>query len=294
MEKYQSIFLIITFICYLAASICYGWQTLFTRKIRNSLTTAAVGEGYGWTNGNNDLHLGSYLTRIGFLANTASLVIRYLHTGHPPLGNMYEFLLFFIWGIVLIYIIVEYKYKLQNIGIFALPMVFILTAWLILMDSSPKELMPALRSKWLYFHVFTAVVSYGAFAVSFIIGLVYLLKDNYLKKGKSSQLLDSLPEINFLEELTYKLIVVGMPFLTLVIITGAIWAEMSWGTYWSWDPKETWSLITWFIYAGYLHTRLIKNWKGKKSIILVVIGFLAVLFTFAGVNILLPGLHSYA
>ncbi|KJS82186.1 MAG: hypothetical protein JM58_15390 [Peptococcaceae bacterium BICA1-8] len=236
----------------------------------------------------------TYLTLLGLLANSFSLIFRYTRTGHPPLGNMFEFLLFFIWGIALTYLVIEFKYNLKQIGMFALPLIFALNSWLITMDTSLNPLMPALRSNWLYFHVFTAVVSYGAFAISFVIGLMYLIKDRFLIRNLYSNFVHALPELDSLEELSYKLILVGMPFLTLVIITGAIWAEMAWGTYWSWDPKETWSLITWFIYAAYLHTRFTKNLKGRLSIALVVIGFLAVLFTFAGVNILLPGLHSYA
>jgi cytochrome c-type biogenesis protein CcsB len=114
------------------------------------------------------------------------------------------------------------------------------------------------------------------------------------KESASLKLSANLPGLEALDELTYKIIGLGMPFLTLCIVTGAFWAEKAWGSYWSWDPKETWSLITWLIYAGYLHVRLIGNWRGKKAIYLAIAGFLAVIFTFLGVNLLLPGLHSYA
>jgi len=286
--------LLVGLISYLIASVFYAGQLVQVGQSTAVSVSADTGGQVTFTNKTGLGNFATYLTIIGFLANTSTLIIRYIRSGHPPLGNMYEFLVFFIWGIVLMYLIVEFKYNLKQIGIFALPLVFGLMAWAILMDRNLQPLMPALRSNWLYFHVFTAVLSYGAFAVSFVIGIMYLIKDWALKEKLSNQFVSSIPELDFLEELAYKLILVGMPFLTLVIVTGAIWAEIAWSTYWSWDPKETWSLITWFIYAGYLHARLLANWRGKRSILLVVIGFLAVLFTFAGVNLLLPGLHSYA
>jgi cytochrome c-type biogenesis protein CcsB len=151
-----------------------------------------------------------------------------------------------------------------------------------------------LKSHWLTFHVVTAIFSYGAFAVSFGLGLMYLLKTYFGENSNITGLVSRFPDANFLDELAYKLITFGFSFLTLVIVTGAIWANYAWGTYWSWDPKETWSLITWIIYAGYLHARLMYDWKGKRAAWLAVLGFTSVLFTFFGVNYLLPGLHSYA
>ena len=167
-------------------------------------------------------------------------------------------------------------------------MAFSMTLWLLMIEKGSKPLMPALRSNWLYFHVFTAIMAYGAFAVSFALAILYLIKE-----GTSGRMAGNLPPLEVLDELTYKIIMAGMPFLTLCIVTGAVWAEYAWGRYWSWDPKETWSLITWFVYAVYLHARFVANWKGKKAIYLALGGFLAVLFTFFGVNLLLPGLHSY-
>ena len=151
---------------------------------------------------------------------------------------------------------------------------------------------PALKSYWLVFHVITAILAYGAFAVSFGLGLMYILKTYYEENVLKVEL--RLPPAMVLDELSYKIIIFGFSFLTLVIITGAIWANYAWGTYWSWDPKETWSLITWIIYAGYLHARLMLEWRGKRAAWLAILGFVAILFTFFGVNYLLPGLHSYA
>lgn len=284
MEKIELISLLLTLLWYVLAVFFLLAAAIFSRKSSPS----QKGE-----KGPCLSRLGTWSIVAGFLFNSAALIIRYYRTGHPPMGNMYEFLLLFVWGIILVYLIVEFKYQVKQIGIFALPLAIALIFWLITMDKGSVPLMPALRSDWLYFHVFTAVVSYGAFAIAFVLGIMYLLKEKTIDNGIQSDCLTFLPQLGFLDELSYKLIVIGMSFLTLVIVTGAIWAESAWGTYWSWDPKETWSLITWFIYAGYLHARFLKEWRGKRSVMISVLGFLAVMFTFAGVNLVLPGLHSY-
>ncbi len=224
----------------------------------------------------------------GFLGITGALVVYTIGVGRVPLASMFEFGLFFLWSIVGIHLWIESKYKLKQLGFIVLPMAFAFVLWLLMIEKGSRPLMPALRSNWLYFHVFTAIMAYGAFAVSFAVALLYLIKD-----GAGGSIAKNLPELETLDNLTYKIIIAGMPFLTLCIVTGAVWAEYAWGTYWSWDPKETWSLITWFIYAAYLHARFVANWKGKKAVYLALGGFLAVLFTFFGVNLLLPGLHSY-
>lgn len=141
------------------------------------------------------------------------------------------------------------------------------------------------------------MVAYGGFAVAFGLGIMYLIKVRHKGgslKVEQSSWLDRLPNENILDDIAYKMIGFAFPMLTLCIITGAIWANYAWGTYWSWDPKETWSLITWLVYAAYLHARLMYGWKGKRAAWMAILGFLAVLFTFFGVNYFLPGLHSYA
>jgi cytochrome c-type biogenesis protein CcsB len=154
-------------------------------------------------------------------------------------------------------------------------------------DSGIKPLIPALQSNWLTVHVMTCFLSYAIFAFSFVVSILYLVKKD---GGKNPGVL---PSRETLDDLTYRGILVGMPLLTIGIITGSAWAHYAWGSYWSWDPKETWSLITWIIYAIFLHLRLVKGWRGKKAAALSVVGFAAVLFTFLGVNFIISGLHSY-
>ncbi|MDR3599733.1 MAG: c-type cytochrome biogenesis protein CcsB [Desulfosporosinus sp.] len=245
--------------------------------------------------------LATYLTILAVLVNTAAIILRMITSGHPPLSNGYEFLLTFCLGIMAVYLFAEFRYKLRSLGAFVMPIPCLLLMFII-MSMGPEERIaqavpPALKSQWLTFHVITAMFAYGAFAVSFGLGIMYLLKasqeDNQNKLSPQG-IVARFPSLEILDELAYKVVGFAFPLLTLCIITGAIWANYAWGTYWSWDPKETWSLITWIIYAGYLHARLMYGWKGRRAAWLAVFGFAAVLFTFFGVNYFLPGLHSYA
>ena len=256
-----------------------------------------------WLGSKNEFvgRLATFVTIIALIANTFAIILRMITSGHPPLSNGYEFLLTFVGGILAVYLFAEFRYKLRALGAFVMPIPFLLLMFII-MSMGPEERIaqavpPALKSQWLTFHVVTAMFSYGAFAVSFGLGIMYLLKfskENNGKKSSSQGIVSRFPPLDVLDELAYKVVGFAFPLLTLCIITGAIWANYAWGTYWSWDPKETWSLITWIIYAGYLHARLMYGWKGKRAAWLAVFGFAAVLFTFFGVNYLLPGLHSYA
>ena len=240
----------------------------------------------------------SLLLVTGLIIHSAGLVRRWQEThltgyGYIPLSNMYESLVFFSWTIVLIYLILEFKYRQKVIGICITPLAFLTIALTSIIPTiNPKitPLMPALQSNWLTIHVTTCFFGYAAFAVSFGISILYLI----LEKRGSDRERTWLPSLQILDEINYKSIVIGFPMLTLGIITGAAWANYAWGSYWSWDPKETWSLITWFIYAAFLHARITRDWKGRKSAFLSIIGFVAVLFTYFGVNYLLAGLHSYA
>jgi cytochrome c-type biogenesis protein CcsB len=154
-----------------------------------------------------------------------------------------------------------------------------------------QPLVPALKSNWLIAHVITCFFGYAAFAVAFGISLMYLFKQ-WDTQGKN-RLLAYFPKSKVLDELNYQMVMFGFLFLSVGIITGSVWANSAWGSYWSWDPKETWSLITWFIYATLLHARMTRGWYGKRIAYLSIIGFMAVIFTYFGVNFLLSGLHSY-
>ncbi|MDD5286835.1 MAG: c-type cytochrome biogenesis protein CcsB, partial [Desulfuromonadaceae bacterium] len=217
--------------------------------------------------------------------------------GHAPLSNLYESVVFFSWTIVLIYLLLDIKYRYRIIGAFVMPFALLGMAWAQLgMKSGIEPLVPALQSNWLVYHVITCFLGYAAFAVACGVSIMYLIKAGSEDSGNDqagSGLFSTFPPIRVLDDLNYRAIMIGFPLLTLGIITGAIWANYAWGTYWSWDPKETWSLIVWFVYAAFLHARITKGWVGKRAAWLSIIGFAATIFCYLGVNLVLSGLHSY-
>lgn len=240
------------------------------------------------------------VTILGLIVHTAALVTRTVASyqkgiGQPPFANLYSSMVFFSWAIILTYLILEFKFKQKAIGAFVTPIAFILLAFTTLLSDQIEPLVPALQSNWLLSHVVTCFFGYAAFAVACGISIMYLVRTHYEDRGMGDiGILQILPSSDLLDELAYKAVVIGFPFLTIGIITGAAWANYAWGSYWSWDPKETWSLITWFVYAAFLHARFAAGWKGKRTAVLSIIGFLFVLFTYLGVSYLLSGLHSYA
>jgi cytochrome c-type biogenesis protein CcsB len=240
----------------------------------------------------------TYVTFSGLAGNTAGIIMRWVESyqmgfGHAPLSNLYESLVFFAWTIALIYLFIEFRYKNRVIGAFSAPLAFLTMAYASLspnISDRIQPLIPALKSNWLIAHVITCFIGYGAFAVAFGVSIMYLLKSNQDKEERG--LIGRFPSTAVLDELTHQLGMFGFLFLSAGIITGAVWANSAWGRYWGWDPKETWSLITWFIYAALLHARMMRGWRGRRIAWLSIVGFGAVLFTYFGVN-LLPGLHSY-
>ncbi len=234
--------------------------------------------------------LGIISTIGGFIIHSTAIVLRVIESGRLPFSNQYEFATSFTWGIVLCFIVIHFTYKYTATGAFVMPVAFIVMGYASVLPKDIKPLMPALQSGWLYIHVGTAVLSYGAFAVAAGLSVMYLVTESRKKKETN---LSSLPDSEVCDYLSYRVIAFGYIMLTLVIVTGAIWAKAAWARYWGWDPKETWSLITWLIYSVYLHLRLNRGWKGKPAALFAIIGFICVIFTFIGVNILIPGIHSY-
>jgi len=243
------------------------------------------------------------ITIFALTVHTVALGMRWYESyqlgyGHIPLSNLYESLMSLAWTTVLIFLIIEFRYKSKALGIFIFPLVSIAMAYASLSPNIHDEiepLIPALQSNWLTYHVLTCFLSYSAFAISFGSSITYLLKVRKSAKNAPAQKEsdEMLPSMESLDEIIYKTVAIGFLLLSIGIITGAVWANYAWGSYWSWDPKETWSLITWFVYAAFIHARLTRGWRGRRTAILSIVGFAAVLFTFLGVNFLLSGLHSY-
>ncbi len=408
----NSVLFSIATLAYLAAMVLYISYLAFRK---NSVGLAAT-----------------IVTIFGFIVQTAALLLRWYESyqmdiGRVPLSNLYESLVFFTWSTVLIYLVVEWKYKTKAFGAFVMPVAFLALAFINVagISSDITPLVPALKSNWLFYHVLVSFLGYAAFGVAFAISMVYLLMDTEEKGPKSNLWLGAaatvvlavvgyfmaslgermktafwmglgvlilawfiylivagaknkpqvylfwsfcvtlavsllvamgidfvylvtfqhlaagesfkkhmfeatflnsnvavagiswvavlavfyfiwskgtglrnllsqyIPAQAQLDDVTYRMIAIGWPLLTGGIITGAVWANSAWGTYWSWDPKETWSLITWFVYAIYLHSRYVRGWKGTQMAVISSVGFLAVIFTYLGVNLVLSGLHSY-
>jgi cytochrome c-type biogenesis protein CcsB len=244
--------------------------------------------------------LATVVTSLGLLGHTTAIILRWIESyqlgiGHAPLSNLYESLIFFAWTLVLLYLLIEWRTRNKSIGTFATPLAFLIMAYASFTDvnSRIQPLVPALKSNWLLAHVITCFVGYAAFGIAFGLSIMYLLK-RLENPDNESLFFRLIPSSAILDELSYQMIAIGFILLTLGIITGAVWAHSAWGRYWGWDPKETWSLITWLVYAALLHSRMIRGWRGNKLAIFSIAGFCCVIFTYLGVNLVLSGLHSYA
>jgi len=231
---------------------------------------------------------------VGFASHTLALVSRYVEAGYTPVTNLYESLSFFAWMIIGVLLITNLKYKIKVLGAFLAPIGLVLMFSALALPKEIVPLAPVLKSFWHPFHIIFAFLGNASFSLAFCCGIMYLIQEHQLKTKKVGAITQRLPSLKMLDDLNYQSLTFGFPLLTLGIITGAIWAEYAWGRYWGWDPKETWSLITWFLYAALLHQRLTVGWRGRKAAIMAIVGFLAVLFTFLGVNLILPGLHTYS
>jgi cytochrome c-type biogenesis protein CcsB len=244
----------------------------------------------------------SALAWVGLVAQTAMIVARGIGARHVPLVSMYEYLVAFSWMVVLAYLVFEARSPRPREAAHAAaaPALLLGLGLLAYAASLPgvmkqaEELMPILRSDWLIFHVSTAVVAYGAAGLASALACLYFLS----RKARGiAWLRERLPQPASLDRATYRAVRFAFPFLTLVNVTGAVWAYSAWGRYWGWDPKETWALITWMIYVFYLHARLRADWRPARANAVVLVGIVAILFTFLGVNQLSAfssSMHSYA
>ena len=250
------------------------------------------------------------------LCLTAQLVLRWWESGHFPISNLYESLCFLAWGCTLTQLLVERTWPSPLVPAAATPMALGCVAFASfalpdrLQEASP--LVPALRSSWVVMHVSVIMISYAALLVGSLLSLAVLFTD----RGNSMELRSSsigsggyrqaqlatpqlqlssvaMPAVEQLDSLSYRTITVGFLLLSVGLVSGAVWANEAWGSWWSWDPKETWALICWLVYAAYLHTRLIRGWQGRKPALVAAAGLVVIVVCYIGVNLLGIGLHSY-
>jgi cytochrome c-type biogenesis protein CcsB len=273
MEKVEFFLFEISLLLYLAATVLYIIDIYFGLK--------------------NSGNLPMWKIFTGFSCHSASLIIRFIREGHPPMATLFETLSLFSWITVLMYlIIISLKPSHKAIGLFIMPLACIINVYAITVNNDIVPLMPALQSFWLFIHVPLCLLGYGSLTIAFFSAIIYFIQEKNLKH-KNITGLNRYPSLMAADELCYKMVTIGFTFLTMGIITGSIWAQSAWGSYWRWDPKETWSLITWLLFAVYLHARYMGGWRGRKTNILIIIGFISLIITFLGVNYFLGGLHTY-
>lgn len=228
----------------------------------------------------------SILYQVSSAALLAGVIARWIEAGHPPVANLYESLLVFALGASIVYIIVEYAYRTRALGFFTALLGALILAYAQMQDSTVAPLMPVLKSNWLVVHVFAYLISYGAFTVSFCGAVAYLVFMTLSTEDRAAPF----------ESISVNAVSLGFPLLTVGLVSGAVWANQTWGDYWTWDPKETWSLITWIVYAFHLHARYRRKWRGKRLAVVNILGFLVLVFTFLGLKYLPasnPSVHIY-
>ena len=313
-------FTTIAYVCYILAFIFYGLYVL-TRAGRGVAVArsemALAGAGVGTGTGTVDVpvpgagrsagssfslaagRIATGVVAVAWVSLTAALVLRTIQSGHPPYVTLYEITTMLVWGMTTVYLVLfELVLKTRAVGAFALLIIAALETYAVLWIpdglKTPIQLVPALRSYWLMVHVSNAIVAYSAFGMAAGAGLT-LIARHYLKGRVGS----ALPSEAAIEEFMFRAVAVGFPFQTLLLITGAIWAQEAWTKAWSWDPKEVWALVTWLVYAAYLHVRVQRGVRGVTMAWLSLIGFAVVLITFLGVNYMvqwfgLSSMHTYS
>jgi len=268
--------------------------------------------------------IGRFSTIVANLLLFFILCLRWIVAGYFPLSNLYESLLFLTWTLLTIYLYIETQTKSKLIGSILIPVTLLINGFANLTLSAEMQksspLVPALQSNWLMMHVSMMLLSYATLIMGSLLCILFLVISNYkdvdLKVINNSSLplynimldyyerkllapsneiseLGKLKLLQSIDNWSYRIIGLGFPFLTIGIIAGGVWANEAWGSYWSWDPKETWALITWLVFATYLHARITKGWEGKKTAILGGLGFFVIWICYLGVNFLGKGLHSY-
>src|SRR5512133_861518 len=226
----------------------------------------------------------SRLLATGCVAHILSTVHLAVKANHLPLTNLQESLSFFSLMIIVAFLIFERRYKVTTLGSFVAPVALVMLGVSSTLHGDVRQLPPILQSNWFWIHALLAFISYAAFTIAFGVAVIYLIQRRFLKTRHFGALFQKLPPLETLDDISYRCLAVGFPLLTVAIISGAIWSEKAMGSYWVWDPKQTWSLVTWFIYAALLHGRLTIGWRGKRAAILSIIGFIVLLVTFLGMK----------
>jgi cytochrome c-type biogenesis protein CcsB len=236
---------------------------------------------------------GHFFLAVGFLVHLFALVLRYFIAGYTPITNLHESLSFFALCTAGFFIFLRRIYRVGSLGSIFAPVVTLMLIGALAASADIRPLPPVLRSYWLPVHTTFAFIGNAVFFSGFLVSIVYLCIERGIKRKRMRDISARFPSLETLDRINYKCMSYGFPFLTIGIVTGAIWADLAWGSYWNWDPKETWSLITWIMYAVLIHNRLAIGWRGRKTAYMMIAGFVSVIVTFIGVNLFIGGLHAY-
>jgi cytochrome c-type biogenesis protein CcsB len=231
---------------------------------------------------------------LGFLVHTLSMGFWVAQTGTLPIQTLGESLSFFAWAIIGVFLIIEIRFNILVLGSFLSPLASIMMISSSFFPLQPGPANPLLNQFWLIVHVGTIFIGNGAFAIAFLAGIMYLIQERQIKSKRFGPFYYRLPSLEVLDGLNYNCLIVGFPLLTLGMVSGSVYAQSTLGSFWRWDPKEVWSLITWILYAALLHGRLVSGWRGRRSAVLSIAGFLVLAFSFLGINFLVKGYHSFS
>ncbi len=229
----------------------------------------------------------------GAVLHTLNIVFRYIEAGHTPITSTHETISFFAWATAWSYLSFRWRYTVKNLGTFVSMLVFVLMMFSAFSSREIIPLKPIFQTWWLPAHASITILAYAFFALSSIGSAMYLLQEREIKQKRFGLFYSRLPSLEVLDKLNHHCLSVGFPMLTLGMITGILWSKQAWGVYWRWDPKETWSLVTWFIYAGVMHQRFTVGWRGRRVAIISIIAFVSAIFTLWGVSFFLEGAGGY-
>jgi cytochrome c-type biogenesis protein CcsB len=236
--------------------------------------------------------MGFGLLAAGCAVHAALIAKTFIEHGIFPTFNLHQVLSLAAWAVSFFFLLFQYRFKLRIMGIYAAPLATFLMILASRLPIEPQQINASFKSYWVVFHVTILFISYAAFALAGGAGVLYLLQERAIKAKKRGFFYRRLPSLELLDSTGYACIIMGFTLATVGLICGFVYAKWIWGRFWSWDPKEVWSGILWLFYAALLHERLAVGWRGRKSAIMSIIGFVVLLFTFFGVNFLLKGHHG--
>ena len=303
---YSSLAMVTSVVLYLLAMALFGAEWAAARSARPVRELVAVGAGLESSAEPEPVEpaaapraelLGRAalgITAVAVLTHVTGVVLRGIAAGRAPWGNMYEFITTSLAFAAIAFVVLAVRFGMRWLG---LPVTLLLVVGqglaVTVFYVEVSALMPALHSVWFVIHIIAAAIAGAAFNVGAIAAALYLVKSRAVERGRVSGALAKLPDVDTLDRISFRFHAFAFPLWTFTIAAGAIWAQYAWGTFWNWDPKETWSLVTWIIYAAYLHARTTVGWKGKRAAWVALVGVFSFWFNFVGINLLTTGLHAY-